>query len=208
MGLWNDRMLPRFIDRTSSSAEIGKLRAQACVGLHGRVLEIGFGSGLNIDHYPAAVQSVSAVEPSDEAWDLSDTRRSRSRVPIERTGLDGQRLDTPDGSYDRVLSTLTLCTIPDVGAALAEVRRVLVPGGTFHFLEHGLAPDDGVVRWQRRLEPMQKRVFGGCHLTRDMTSLLGAAGLDVTAVGAEYLGGPRVSRPWTYGYLGRATRPA
>ena len=208
MGLWKDRMLPRFTDRTLSSREIGELRAEACAGLHGRVLEIGFGSGLNISHYPATVESVSAVEPADVAWELSGSRRSRSRVPVERTGLDGERLVAPDGSYDCVLSTFTLCTIPDVSAALTEVRRVLVPGGTFHFLEHGLAPDDGVARWQSRLEPMQKRVFGGCHLSRDMRGLVEAAGLDVTAVRAEYLGGPQMSKPWTYGYLGRATKPA
>ncbi len=208
MGLWNDQLLPRFIDRTGSANEIDQLRRQVCAGLHGRVLEIGFGSGLNIQHYPATVQSVSAVEPSHVAWDLSEQRRSRTPVPIDRTGLDGQRLESPDSFYDCVLSTLTLCTIPDVAVALAEVRRVLVPAGTFHFLEHGRAPDDSVVRWQRRLEPMQKRAFGGCHLTRDMPALVRAAGLDVTAVRADYLGGPRVSRPWTYGYLGRATRPA
>ena len=208
MGLWNDQLLPRFIDRTGSSSEIDRLRLKACAGLHGRVLEIGFGSGLNIAHYPTAVRSVGAVEPSDVAWRVSEPRRSRAGVPIERTGLDGQRLAGPDDAYDCVLSTLTLCTIPDVEAALAEVRRVLVPGGTFHFLEHGRASDDGVVRWQQRLEPMQKRIFGGCHLTRDMPALVGAAGLDITAVRADYLGGPRVSRPWTYGYLGRATKPA
>ncbi len=206
MGLWNDRILPRLVDRATSSAEVGELRARVCVGLRGRVLEIGFGSGLNIDHYPVEVESVSAVEPSDVAWELSGPRRSASRVRIERTGLDGQRLDAPDDSYDCVLSTLTLCTIPDVDTALAEVRRVVVPGGSFHFLEHGLAPDDGVVRWQRRLEPVQRRLFGGCHLTRDMPGLVSAAGLDVTTVRSEYLGGPPASRPWTYGYLGRAVK--
>ncbi len=207
MGLWTERMLPRLIDRATSSKEISELRAQVCAGLHGRVLEIGFGSGLNVVHYPSAVQRVSAVEPSGVAWDLSEPRRSVSRVPVDRSDLDGQRLAAPDRSYDCVLSTFTLCTIPDIGAALAELRRVLVPGGAFHFLEHGLAPDATVARWQRRLEPMQKRAFGGCHLSRDMPALVAAAGLDIIGVRAEYLAAPRVLRPWSYGYLGRAARP-
>ncbi|WP_426244790.1 class I SAM-dependent methyltransferase [Nocardioides sp. LHG3406-4] len=206
--MWDDRVLPRLVDRALSAAEIAELRAEACAGLRGRVLEIGFGSGLNVEHYPATVASVSAVEPSDVAWALSADRRSRSAVPVERTGLDGQRLAAPDGSYDGVLSTFTLCTIPDVGTALAEVRRVLRAGGRFHFLEHGHSPDDAVARWQRRLEPMQRRVFGGCHLTRDMTALVAEAGLDVTELRTSYLPGPRLSRPWSYAYLGQGAESA
>ena len=129
------------------------------------MLEIGFGSGLNLPHVPPEVESVSAVEPSDVGWALSRRRRAGSRVPVERTGLDGQRIEAGDASYDAVLATFTLCTIPDVAAALGEVRRVLRPGGLFHFLEHGLAPDAAVVAWQHRLEPLQRRVFAGCHLT-------------------------------------------
>jgi SAM-dependent methyltransferase len=128
-------------------------------------------------------------------------------VPVERTGLDGQRIEAGDASYDAALSTFTLCTIPDVAAALAEVHRVLRPGGLFHFLEHGLAPDAGVVAWQHRLEPLQRRVFAGCHLTRDVPALVVDAGLEITLLEQRYLPGPRIGRPWTYGYLGRAVRP-
>lgn len=205
MGYWNDRMVPRLTDRALRSHEIGELRATACSGLHGRVLEIGFGSGLNLPHYPAEVTSVSAVEPADEGWALSERRRAHSQVTVERTGLDGQRLDAPDASYHSALSTFTLCTIPDAAAALDEVRRVLRPGGTFHFLEHGLAPDAGVVAWQRRLEPLQRRVFAGCHLTREMPALVEAAGLEIVHLQERYLPGPGLLRPWAYGYLGRAT---
>lgn len=206
MSVWESRVVPRLVDRAGSTGSIMALRAQACAGLHGRVLEIGFGSGLNVSLYPPAVSAVAAVEPSDVGWGLSEARRLASRVPVERTGLDGQQLTESDASCDSALSTLTLCTIPDVGQALAEVHRVLVAGGALHFLEHGLAPDDGVVRWQRRLEPMQRRVFAGCRLTRHLPSLLAGAGFEVVELQESYLPGPSVSRPWSYGYVGRAVR--
>src|SRR3954452_2851435 len=139
MGLWGDRILPHLVDRSLSTGDVMKERQRVCASLSGQVLEIGFGSGLNIEKYPAAVASVAAVEPSDVAWKMSADRRAAARTPVSRSGLDGQSLDEPDGSFDAVLSTFTLCTIPDVGAALLEVHRVLRPGGTFVFLEHGVA---------------------------------------------------------------------
>jgi ubiquinone/menaquinone biosynthesis C-methylase UbiE len=208
MGVWTDRVVPRLTDVALGQEEISELRAVACLGLHGRVLEVGFGSGLNLPYYPPEVVSVSAVEPSDVGWSLSRRRRARGPVPVERIGLDGQRLDADDASYDAVLSTFTLCTIPDAAAALDEVRRVLRPGGMFHFLEHGLSPDAPVAAWQHRLEPLQRRVFAGCHLTRDVAALVADAGLEVTLLEQRYLPGPGISRPWAYGYLGRAVRPA
>jgi SAM-dependent methyltransferase len=153
------------------------------------------------------VQAVSAVEPSEVGWRLAQPRLEVAGTPVRRTGLDGQRLELPDASMDTVLSTFTLCTIPDAGSALAEVARVLRPGGSFHFLEHGLAPDARVARWQRRLEPVQRRVAGGCHLTRQMTDLVGAAGLSVLEVDNAYYPGPAVTRPFGYVYLGQARRP-
>jgi SAM-dependent methyltransferase len=208
MGFWTDRVVPRITDRALSTPDVMEMRVLACAGLTGRVLEIGFGSGLNVGLYPEAVARLDAVEPSELGWSLSARRRAGSRVPIERTGLDGQRLTAADGQYDAVLSTFTLCTIPDVGRALAEVRRVLAPGGSFHFLEHGRAPDDGVARWQHRLDPVQRRVCGGCHLSRDIPGLVGAAGLEVTDLTASYLPGPRIGRPWTHGFVGRGVRAA
>ncbi len=129
MGVWGDRLLPRLLDSMGAAPEITRLRAEVCAGLHGTVLELGFGSGLNVPHYPAAVTEVLAVEPSDAAWALSERRRAESAVPVRRSGLDGQRLTEADDSVDCVLSTLTLCTIPDVaaraggGTAGAAARR-------------------------------------------------------------------------------------
>jgi SAM-dependent methyltransferase len=132
------------------------------------------------------VTQVAAVEPSDLGWKLAGSRLKASSVPVQRSGLDGQSLPLADDSYDAALSTWTLCTIPDAAAALREVRRVLKPGGTLHFLEHGLAPDERVRRWQRRLDPLEQRIFGGCHFTRPIVDLLTAAGFTITDLDVFY----------------------
>ncbi|ANH39725.1 putative methyltransferase YcgJ [Nocardioides dokdonensis FR1436] len=206
MSWWEERVLPRLVDRALSTGPVHALRAQVCEGLEGRVLEIGFGSGLNLSHLPAAVTSLDAVEPADLAWSLSESRRGAAAVTVERVGLDGQLLAAPDAAYDAVLCTFSLCTIPDPALAVREVRRVLRPGGRLHVLEHGLAPEPPVRAWQRRLEPVQRRVAGGCHLTRDPFALVVEGGLRLDDTEQRYLPGPAAARPWTYGYLGTATR--
>lgn len=200
MGLYEERVLPRIINVAMGIKSLRPLRERVCAGLSGEVLEIGFGSGHNVPLYPQTVTRLAAVEPSDLAWRLAAGRVAASRVPVERSGLDGQRLPFPDDSFDAALSTWTLCTIPDVGAALAEIRRVLKPGGRFHFVEHGLAPDAKVQRRQHRFDPLQQRVFGGCHLNRPIATLIASAGLEIVEleefyekgspkfVGAEKLG--------------------
>jgi ubiquinone/menaquinone biosynthesis C-methylase UbiE len=186
MGLYSEHVLPRIVDVSCGIKKAGPMRRRVCAGLAGDVLEIGFGSGHNVPYYPAAVTRVDAVEPSDLGWKLAGKRLQAARVPVHRSGLDGQSLPFADASHDAVLSTWTMCTIPDIAAALQEMRRVLKPGGTLHFVEHGLAPDEPVRRWQRRLEPLQKRVFGGCHLTRPVVELLTGAGFTITEVDVFY----------------------
>jgi ubiquinone/menaquinone biosynthesis C-methylase UbiE len=201
VGWWTDHVVPRVVDVALGNAEVDRLRARTCAGLTGRVLEVGFGSGPNVAHYPPEVGSVSAVEPSDLAWRRAGPRLGAAAVDVRREGLDGQRLDLPDASHDSALSTFTLCTIPDVDAALAEIRRVLRPGGRLHLVEHGLAPDPGVVAWQRRLDPLQGRLCGGCHLDRDISGLVERAGFRFGAIDTFYAAGPR---PFGYLYLGWA----
>ena len=192
MGLYSDHVLPRFINAACGMKAANPYRERVCAGLKGEVVEIGFGSGHNVPFYPAAVERVAAIEPADLGWKLAAKRVAASSVPIERSGLDGQKLPFDDDTFDAALSTWTLCTIPDVAAALKEVRRVLRPGGTLHFVEHGLAPDAGVARWQHRLEPMQKRLVGGCHLTREIADLVTGAGFTLVEVDIFYEdGAPR-----------------
>ena len=186
MGVYGEHVLPRIIDAACGMKNADPLRERACAGLEGEVVEIGFGSGLNVPFYPAGVDRVAAVEPSDVGWKLAGKRLEAASVPVERSGLDGQSLPFADDSFDSALTTWTLCTIPNVSAALGEVRRVLRPGATLHFVEHGLAPDESVQRWQRRLEPIQKRVFGGCHLTRPVVQLLKDAGFEVRDLDTFY----------------------
>src|SRR6266566_8512053 len=186
MGFYGAAVLPRVINATGGVKALDPLRRRVCAGLAGGVVEIGFGSGLNVPFYPAAVTRVAAVEPSDLGWQLAGQRLKAAGVPVQRSGLDGQSLPFEDNSYDAALSTWTLCSIPDAAAALREVRRVLRRGGTLHFLEHGLAPDENVRRWQRRLNPLEQRVFGGCNFTRPIVDLLTAAGFTIKELDVFY----------------------
>jgi ubiquinone/menaquinone biosynthesis C-methylase UbiE len=186
MGVYAEHVLPRIVNFACGMKSSHPLRERVCAGLHGEVVEIGFGTGHNVPFYPDSVERVAGVEPSQLSWKLATDRLAASSIPVEASGLDGQSLPFPDGSFDTALSTWTLCTIPDPVLALTEIRRVLRPGGTLHFMEHGLAPDENVQRWQRRLEPINKRMFGGCHLTRPILELVRTAGFTVTDVDVFY----------------------
>lgn len=189
MGFYDDRIVPRIVKVACGGKEVDPHRERVCAGLTGEVVEVGFGSGLNVPFYPAAVTRVAAVEPSDVGWRLGAENLARATVPIERSGLDGQSLPFPDDSFDSAISTFTLCTIPDSLSALAELRRVLKPGGTLHFVEHGRAPDPKVRAWQDRLNPVQRAVAGGCNLNRDIPSLVTQAGFTLADLDQFYAKG-------------------
>jgi ubiquinone/menaquinone biosynthesis C-methylase UbiE len=203
VGWYTEHVLPRLTDRVLSGEQYEPMRAQATSGLDGLVVEVGFGSGLNVPHYPAGVERVLAVDPALVGRRLAAERVAASPVPVEYIGLDGEQLPLADASVDGVLTTWTLCSIPDVDGALEEIHRVLRPGGTLHFLEHGRSPDPEVARWQDRLTPIQRRLAGGCHLNRRIDELIAKSGLHVDRIENFYAGRPK---SFTYMYAGVATK--
>jgi SAM-dependent methyltransferase len=203
MGFYADQVLPRVLDVLMRGGELTDARARVAAGLSGEVVEIGFGSGLNVEHYPTRVTRVLAVDPASTGRKLAADRVAASPVPIDYIGLDGQSLPLPAESVDHALTTWTLCTIPDPVQALHEINRVLRPGGTLHFIEHGRSPDAKVARRQDRLDPIQGKVAGGCHLNRRMDTLIGASGLDLTRLDTYYMRGLKVLN---YSYEGVATK--
>lgn len=196
MGIYERQIVPRFVNVVLGGKQFARLRERVASGLEGEVLEVGFGSGLNVPYYPAAVTRVRAVDPATVGRKLAEKRVAASTVPIEYVGLDGQNLPIDDASVDHVLTTWTLCTIPDVHRALGEMHRVLRPGGALHFLEHGRSPDPKVERWQDRMTPIQRRIGGGCHFNRPIDQLLTDAALDIEQLDNYYVKGPK-----TVGYM-------
>jgi ubiquinone/menaquinone biosynthesis C-methylase UbiE len=204
MGIYQDQLLPRFQDKVMARKANREVRARVCAGLVGQVVEVGFGTGLNAPYYPAEVTKVVAIEPSQVCMRLAAPRIARSDTPVEFGGLTGERLDLPSEQFDAVLSTWTLCTIPDLATALGEMRRILKPGGTLHFVEHGHAPDAGVARWQERLEPLNKRLAGGCHLTRRIPETIEDAGFAIDHLDSYYF--KAEPKPFGYTFEGHAVK--
>lgn len=204
MSFYVDHILPRCTNCLLSGTEFAKIRSRVASGLTGEVVELGFGSGLNVPHYPSNVDRVLAVDPAVLGRKLAAGRVSASPVPVEYIGLDGASLPLPSATIDHVLVTWTLCTIPEVEEALDEVHRTLRPGGQLHFVEHGLSPDPRVAKWQDRLTPLQRRVAGGCHLNRPIDHLIEGAGFALTQLDNYQLGRPRAM---SYLYEGLATKP-
>ncbi len=186
-----------------ASEENRQIRTRVCKYLDGTIVEIGFGSGLNVPHYPSGVDVVHAVEPLARSVSLAADRIEAGHAHVHHTSLTGERIDLPSGSADAVLSTWTLCSIDDVDAALAEIRRVLKPGGMLHFVEHGISPDPKVARRQHRIEPINKLVLGGCHLTRDIPAVITRAGFVIDSMTTyEH---PKEPKPFGWTFEGQAT---
>jgi ubiquinone/menaquinone biosynthesis C-methylase UbiE len=197
MSFYDDFILPWCIDLSCGAKALVPEREKISAGLHGTVLEVGFGSGLNLPVLPAAVTRVLAVEPSQRARRIAAKRIAAARCQVEFVGLDAQALQLQDACADTALSTFTLCTIPDVIHALREIRRILKPGGRLFFLEHGRSSESGVARWQDRLNRMQQVIAGGCNINRDIPALLASAGFELDPIAAAYF----EKIPRTHGYL-------
>ena len=203
VGLYDDQVLPRLIDVVLANPEFGRIRGRVAGRLSGEVVEVGFGSGLNVPYYPAEVTRVLAVEPATVGRKLAARRLAASDVPVEFVGLDGQSLPMESESVDHALVTWTLCTIPAPAEALRELHRVLRPGGQLHFAEHGRSPDPPVARWQDRLNGLQRRLAGGCNLNRPIDTMVAEAGFEMGGLERFYVKGPKA---FGYMYEGVATK--
>jgi ubiquinone/menaquinone biosynthesis C-methylase UbiE len=202
MSFYGERVLPHVINVVMNTKQTRLIRQRVCADLAGDVVEIGFGTGHNLPYLPDAVRSLRAVEPAGLGVQLAKERIAAAGVPVQVVGLDGQALPIEDASADAVLCTWSLCTIPDPVAAVREMRRVLRPGGRVHFVEHGRAPDESVRRWQDRLNGIQKRMAGGCHLNRDIPAILQAGGMQIAELQTFY--GKGEPKPYGFLYEGRA----
>jgi SAM-dependent methyltransferase len=204
MGLYHHCVFPYLLDWAMGNRVFDAPRRRTLARASGRILEIGFGTGRNLPHYPAGVERIEAIDPDVDLDRFSQPRIAASNIAVDFHHLDAEHLPFADASFDTVVCTLTLCSIPDASHALGEVRRVLKRGGRFLFLEHGLAPDAGVARWQRRLNPLQNRLGGGCNLDRDTVALVRGSGLQLGDARHYYL--PRVPRFAGYMSEGQAVR--
>ncbi len=190
MGFYNDWVLPRILNFMMNDKHMAEERRKVLAGVSGTVLEVGFGSGLNLPWYPAAVQRLVAVDPSRQGAKLARKRIAAARFPVEYLPVGAESISAPTHSFDSVVCTFTLCTIPDPVVALEQMRRVLKPGGKLFLIEHGLSKDPGVQRWQRRLNGIQNLLCGGCNLNRDIPRLVGTAGFAFDEVNQYYIQGP------------------
>jgi ubiquinone/menaquinone biosynthesis C-methylase UbiE len=198
MGLYNRYILPNLIDLIASTDSVMQPRSRVVPEARGRVLEIGIGSGLNLSLYdPTRVSEIVGVDPAAGMQKLARQRAAQITIPVRTIALELGQIRAHDASFDSIVCTYTLCSIPDVATALKEMRRVLKPGGKLLFCEHGKAPDLPVLLWQNRLTPLWKPLSGGCHLNRDAPVLIEASGFHIRQIESGYLQGPRLMT-WTW----------
>ena len=200
MGFYRNRILPRLIHCAMRQDDLKAYRGRVVAAAAGRVLEVGIGSGLNMPFYGGGVTEVIGLDPSAQLLAMAQ-RAIRPKLPIEFIEGSAEAIPLETASVDAVLTTWTLCSIPDAARALREMRRVLKIGGVLLFAEHGRAPEMGVRWWQDRLTPIWKRLGGGCHLNRPIGDLIASAGFRLDRLENSYLGRPR---PLTYMYEGSA----
>jgi ubiquinone/menaquinone biosynthesis C-methylase UbiE len=206
MRYYRDHIYPRLVSLLGNPKPIQEVRQRVVPLAQGTVLEIGVGSGANFVHYDLTkVRKVYALEPNAGMIRLAEQQRCRRKLDIEFLDLPGERIPLGDGTVDTVVSTFTLCTIPRVLEALRGMGRVLRPGGKFIFFEHGLSPDARVRRWQRWSEPIGQWIFEGCHITRDIPSLITQSGFKIERIEAAYLA--PFPKSWTYCWWGTALSP-
>jgi len=190
MGFYDKHILPRFINCACGTKPIMKQREKVVPRASGIVLEIGIGTGLNLPYYDASrVERLIGLDPSEKSWELAGERAAHLDFDVEFIGLPGEQIPLEDASVDTVLVTYSLCTIPDPVSALHGMARVLRPGGSLYFCEHGKAPDANVCQWQDRINPFWRRIAGGCHVNREIPQLLKAGGFDVLDMATSYLPG-------------------
>ena len=204
MSFYQHHVLPRLLHLAMQQKQLVPFRQRVIGAAEGRVLEVGIGSGLNLPLYGPSVRSVIGLEPSPELLRMARERAATAPVPVELLEASAETVPLDDASIDTVVTTWTLCTIPDAPRALSEMRRVLKPGGALLFVEHGRAPEPGVARWQDRLDPLWSRLAGGCHLNRKIDDLISGSGFRIDALTNARLPGPRTH---SFLYEGRA-RPA
>jgi len=193
MGMYSNWILPRLLNSAMDTKTFAEERKKALAGVKGTVLEVGFGTGHNLPFYPDEVERVVAVDPSRESAKLAQKRIAAAPFPVEYLPLTGERIDAPDHSFDAVVTTYTLCTVADPLATLEQIRRVLKPSGSFHLLEHGLADDPDVQRWQTRLSAFSAFVLGGCTLDRNIEALVRQAGFSFERIDKYFTeGDPKV----------------
>lgn len=194
MANWYERhILPKIIDKACGQPPMTALRGRYVPRARGDVLEIGIGSGLNLPHYSDEVTSITGVDPSAELNEMARERAARLNKPVNVIGVSGESLPADDNSFDSIVCTWTLCSIPNPYRAIAEMRRVLRPGGELYFVEHGRSDDAGIARWQARIEPLWKIMAGGCHLTRRADQMLADAGFAILEKTTGYVPGPKIA---------------